>query len=153
MNCPNCNTANDNDNVFCVACGTNVSSNSATNFPPPTEQYQNLPNQNFNTSPSVETAFIPQPKFNPAIPYSGEQAVKKDSKKFVWIGLIVVLFLLAGGVGAAIYFIKQTETAEVLPDHLGMFVQSGDKKTVSEISKQDYSNALLAKDDLMKSSL
>lgn len=151
MNCPNCNTPNDNENVFCVNCGTVVSPNSAANIPPPTQQYQNLPHQNFQSLPSVETAYIQQPKFNPSMPYTGEQTVKKSSKKFVWIGLIVALFLLAGVVAGAIYFIKkQAETAEVLPDHLGMFVQSGDKKTVSEIGKQDYANALLAKDDLMK---
>ena len=150
MNCPNCNTLNDNENVFCVNCGTTISLNAATNIPPPTEQYQGLPNQQFDTSPSIETAYIPQPNFNPAIHYPSEQTVKKSSKKFVWIGLIVGLFLLAGGIAGAIYFIKQAETAEVLPDHLGMFVQSGDKKAVSEINKQDYTNALQAKDDLMK---
>ena len=151
MNCPKCNTPNDDKNVFCINCGTTISLNAATNFPPPTEQYQGLPKQSYDTSPSVETAFLPQPKFDQPIPHLGEQTVKKSSKKFVWIGLIVALFLLAGFVAGAIYFIKkQAETAEVLPDHLGMFMQSGDKKTVSEISKQDYANALQAKDDLMK---
>ncbi len=151
MICPNCNTLNDNENVFCVNCGTTISLNSATNIPPPTEQYQSLPKQNFDTSPSIETACIPQPQFNPAISYVGEPSVKKSSKKFVWIGLVIVLFLLAGGVGGAIYFInQQVATAEVLPDHLGMFVQNGEKNAVSEIIRQDYSNALLAKDDLMK---
>ena len=151
MNCPKCNTLNDDKNVFCINCGTTISLNAATNFPLPTQQYQGLPKQSYDTSPSVETAFLPQPKFNQPIPHLGEQTVKKSSKKFVWIGLIVALFLLAGVVAGAIYFIKkQAETAEVLPDHLGMFMQSGDKKTVSEISKQDYANALLAKDDLMK---
>lgn len=151
MNCPNCNTANDNENVFCVNCGTTISSNSAANIPPPTQQYQSLPNQNYDTSPSVETAYIPQPKFNPVIPPLAEQSVKKSSKKLIWISLILVLFLFAGGVAGAIYFIKkQAETAEVLPDHLGMFMQSGDKKAVSEIGKQDFTNALQAKDDLMK---
>ncbi len=152
MNCPNCKEPNDNEGVFCVNCGTNITSNSATNIPPPTQQYQSLPNQNFETLPSIETAYVQQPNFYPAISNVGEQPVKKSSKKFVWIGLIVVLFLLVGSIGGAIYFIKQQAvTAEVLPDHLGMFVQNSDKNAVAEISHQDYSSALKAKDDLMKS--
>lgn len=151
MNCPKCSALNDNENVFCVNCGTTISEHSAVDVPPPTVQYHGLPNQKFDTSPSIETAYIPQPNFNPTIPNVSEPAVKKSGKKFIWIGLIVVLFLLAGGTGGAIYFIKQqTKTAEVLPDHLGMFVQNGEKNAVSEISRQDYANALLAKDNLMK---
>ncbi|MDQ3089421.1 MAG: SH3 domain-containing protein, partial [Acidobacteriota bacterium] len=54
-------------------------------------------------------------------------------------------------VGGAIYFINQpTKPAEILPDHFGMFVQNREKSAVSEISRQDYSDALLAKDDLLK---
>ncbi|MEJ7743963.1 MAG: hypothetical protein WKF73_16375 [Nocardioidaceae bacterium] len=85
---------NDDENV-CVDCGATISSNSVADVPPPTVQYQNLPNKKFDTSPSIETAYIPQPKFNPTIPYTNEQTTKKAAKNFIWIGLTAVHFVMA----------------------------------------------------------
>ncbi len=151
MNCPKCNTVNDDQNVFCINCGLTISPNPMVNIPPPTQQYQNLPKTNYDTTPSVETAYIPQKNFNPVISPLTEQTVKKSGSKLIWMSLILILFLFAGGIAGAIYFIKkQAENAEVLPDHLGIFVQSGDKKTVTEIGKKDFTNALHAKEDLIK---
>lgn len=152
MNCPSCHTQNDDENVYCVNCGTTISSNAGINAPPPpTVLYPNLPDNQFTNAPSVETAFIPKPDFNPVIPNFVEPVPPKSNKTFLFVGFGLILILLVGGIAGAVYFFnKQIETAEMLPDHLGLFIQTSDKKSISEIARQEFTNVLKAKEELSK---
>ena len=164
MNCPHCNTENDNDNVFCVSCGRSIAPKknlAATTLPSPTEYYNvNQPNQRDDAPESVQTLYktAPQyqsapPNFNPTVPFQPTQAAERKSGKFIWLGLALLLLIAGGSIGG--YFLLKpatntVTTAENLPDHLGMFLQNKDKNNLTEIGKQDYANAVQAKDDLLK---
>lgn len=160
MKCPNCNVLNDNENVFCVNCGTTVSQTMSgqASVLPDTQAFNSrqFANQNYDPSQSTETKVLPlnqfQPSmsdYNPSIPYTGGHQTAKSGKMFVWIGAAIVLILLAAGGG--IYFLsRQNVKAETLPEHLGMFVQNKEKDRVDEIKKQDLTNALEGKNNLLK---
>ncbi len=170
MNCPNCNTINAKDNLFCVSCGghlappTEVKNTDlpatviGANVSPPTQFYTpNTPNDRADSPDSIPTAFGVSPQFNPSMQnfnpsfsYPGMQPVKKNNAKFIWLGALAFLLLIGGGIGAFFIINRQSASAEILPDHLGMFVQNRDKNGISEISKQDFANAVTAKDDLLK---
>ena len=154
MICPKCTTVNDDDNIFCINCGTTISANAAPDIPPPTVLYQGSPKQQSDSSHSIKTAYIPQTNNNPPVSGTGGTTAKKSGKKFIWIGLILGICLLIGIAGGAIFLIqRQAQNAEILPEHLGMFVQNGEKNAVSEIVRQDFSNALEAKDNLIKTEM
>lgn len=162
MNCAKCNILNDAENLFCVNCGETLKPSGkpenadlpATQIYPPI-----VPNERDDSPDSIPTAlrspaqFVPPTQtFNPAISTPTAQPIEPSNNKFIWFGVITLLLLIGGGVIGAFFFInKQSESAEVLPDHLGMFVQNREKNGVSEISKQDFTDALQAKDDLLKS--
>lgn len=170
MNCPSCGTVNEKDNSFCVGCGEPFAPVQAATAALPATMMgaDNLPPTQFIPSDradapdapdSVQTNFRTTPPFDrsmqnfyPSIADPGAQADRGGSGKVIWFGaLAVLLVLLIGGGIAAIYLTNQkSASAEVLPDHLGMFVQNTEKTAVSEISKQDYASALTAKDDLLK---
>ena len=169
MNCLKCQTLNDTENIFCVNCGETLKLSEAgnadlpptlnqANILPPTQIYTPAPPNESDISPaSVQTvsrppAHINSPpsNFNPS-PYIPEaQPVQRGSGKFVWLGAFVLLLVIGGGIGAFFLVKKQTQVAEILPDHLGMFVQNENKNAVAEISKQDFTNVVRAKDDLLK---
>lgn len=159
MNCPNCNTLNDNDNVFCVNCGATVakSISGQENIPPTVQMpFTGSYPPNHNIANSVETSVLPvnqfQPSmsnYNPSIPYTGGHQTAKSGKMFVGIGAAVVFILLAAG-GGIYYLTRPDVKAETLPEHLGMFVQNKEKDRVDEIKKQDFTNALDGKENLMK---
>lgn len=160
MNCPNCNTINDNEYVFCVNCGTAVTQtiSGQANVLPDTQAFnsQQFSSQNYDPSQSTETKVVPlnpfQPSmsgFNPSIPHTGGHQTAKSGKIFVWIGTAVFLILLAAGGG--IYFLsRQNVKAETLPAHLGIFIQNKEKDRVDEIKKLDFTNALDGKENLLK---
>jgi len=104
---------------------------------------------NFNQS---QANFNPSTAgFNPSIPYIPPQVPPK-SRPGLWIGLSVFLVLLLGGgiVGAFFLMNKTAPSAEVLPDHLGMFFQNNEKTSVEEIKKLDFTNAFDGKDKVLK---
>jgi hypothetical protein len=156
MNCPNCKTINEPGNIFCVDCGAtftptgsevrvNVDSTPQQNYPP-----------SYNSSPSIETSvFSTSPgNSNPSLSYAPQpsanvQGARASNNKMLWLIIAGLLVLLLAG-GGYFVFNSQRLSAEVLPEHLGMFVQSSDKQKVDEIKKQDFANALDGKDILMK---
>ncbi len=170
MNCPHCNAENDNDNVFCVSCGKPIAAKknlAATTLPSPTEYYPagqinppenspesvktvlKAPSPTFSNAPTYAT----RQDFNQSVPFQTPPVKERKSGKFLWLGLALVFLLIGGAIGG--YFLLKNQndvvtTVEKLPDHLGMFVQSSDKNNLIEIGKQDYSNAVQAKDDLLK---
>ncbi len=167
MICPNCKTINENENVFCVNCGAAVTSAPNTisgiylnaENQPPTIQFavsQQLSNQNFQPANSIETAVVPlnqmpsvMANYGQPMPSAADYQPKKSSLKFIWIGLVAVVALIAAGGG--IYFISQQKlTTETLPDHLGIFVQSREKDKIDEVKKLDFTNALTGRDSLLK---
>ena len=162
MNCPNCNTENDNDNIFCVSCGGNLAppiiNSSVTTQPSPTQYYSgNQFTQPDNAPESVQTAFkIPAPNFdqsqnfNASIPYIAAPPAKTGSGKFVLLGAFVLLILIGGGIGAFFVINRQSVSKETLPDHLGLFLVNKETNNFAELSKQDSMNAVTTKDDLLK---
>lgn len=165
MICSNCQSPNDNENVFCVNCGATFSptGNVSGDIPPthifqgqtptlpPTQRYQSDMN-------SIETAVLPVGRqgfsstrnFSGVVPpFLDEPQTKKRDKTLLLAGAALIL-LLAVGAGAFYLFNKQPLNAEVLPEHLGMFLQSKDKTKVEEVKKQDFTNALEGKDNLLK---
>lgn len=91
--------------------------------------------------------------FNPSIPFiPPPSAPPPQSKKGILIGGgILLLLLLVGGIVGAIVLIKKTQTTtEALPANLGLFIQSSDKTSVTEIQKQDFTNAMEGKDKILK---
>ncbi|MBS1795799.1 MAG: SH3 domain-containing protein [Acidobacteria bacterium] len=88
--------------------------------------------------------------FNPVIPQVQPEPPK--SRWVLWLGLGGVFVILLGcGIAAAVFFLyRPTGPAEVLPDHLGLFFQNGDKTAITELAKKDYANALDGKDKLLK---
>ena len=130
---------------------------------PPTQFAQSQttppPTQLYNTSNSMETSVLPvnqygassMHNFAPAasFPNAQPQAANNNKKIFIWTGLIFAGLLIAGA-GGFFLLTKNSIKAEILPEHLGMFVQSKEKDKVDEIKKQDYTNALNGKDELLK---
>lgn len=158
MICPKCNTENENDNIFCVSCGGNLAppiNSGVTTQPSPTQYYNPSQMTPPNDAPdSVQTAFPPvnynttPQTFNASIPYLDTPQKQKSNGKFIWLGLFALFLLIGGGITAFVIFNKQSATTELLPDHLGMFVQTNNN--LSELSKLDSKDAVQTKEDLLK---
>jgi hypothetical protein len=90
--------------------------------------------------------------FNPSIPFIPPLPQPRKSKKGLLVGgSILLLLLLVGGIIGAIVLLKKAKPAtEALPAHLGIFFQSADKTAVTEIQKQDFTNAMEGKDKILK---
>ena len=90
--------------------------------------------------------------FNPSIPFVPPQAPPRKSKKGLLVGGgVLLILLLVGGIIGAIVLLKKAKPApEALPTHLGIFFQNGDKTAVTEIQKQDFTNAMEGKDKILK---
>lgn len=165
MICSNCNTVNDDENVFCVNCGGGINSGTASNVfqskgqIPVTAVYNDsLASPAYGNSPSnsIETeVFQTNPhqrsktNFSPAPIGTGEYATKRSNRTALWVGLgiVAIVALAAGG----FYVLnKPVISTETLPDHLGLFVQSKEKDRLDEIKKLDLANAVEAKDGLLK---
>ena len=171
MICPQCAAINEVDNVFCINCGSPVGAPAASgtggsSSEMPTVQFSG---QSYQTPPTIHASNFSQhqtpppvnqtppynqappsmPNFNPVLPSGNYAAPSANGKKFIWLGFAAIMFLLLGG--GAIYFASRGLSAsETLPEHLGMFAQSAEKDKVSEIKKADFTNALTARDSLLK---
>lgn len=123
----------------------------AGNQPNPNQSQANFYGSQANFNQSQPNFNPSMAGFNPSIPYIPPQAPPK-SRLGLWIGLSVLLILLLGGgiVGAIVLMNKTKSSAEVLPDHLGMFFQNKEKTSVEEIKKLDFTNALDGKDKILK---
>src|SRR6476469_2991865 len=96
--CPRCNTLNDAGYEFCVNCGNRFASGFT------------------EAEPSVATQFV---GFGQAVSPPAE----RRRSPILWLAAILaVLLLLAGGAIFAVFQLKPP--SELLPDHLGMFVQA-----------------------------
>lgn len=74
----------------------------------------------------------------------------RSAKPFIFVGVGLFLVFLIAAVGLGLFFIvPRIGQQEVLPDHLGMFVQTEAKDRYNEIRKQDFANALDAKATLV----
>ena len=136
MNCVNCNAVNDNENVFCVACGNPVARRAGT-----PGGFDSVETEVIETGrPYVSGQnFRPTPTHSPGPP---------AGNKTMWIVMgAIAAVLIAGGI---YIFVLKNNTGDILPDHLGLFVQNNDRKELSEVTKQDVTNAIQAKTDLQK---
>jgi hypothetical protein len=172
MNCPFCNTVNDDENTFCVSCGKTISQNAKTevNFMPPTQDYATSQYEVPDTE-SVETAYPPRsfpnqpppnqpisnqppPSYNANIPNIGAtQPTPKSGRGFLYAFLGLLAVLVIGGAGFAGFYFWQNqpsapEKTEILPDHLGLFVQNKGKDKLTEVKKRDIANALDEKEKI-----
>ncbi len=159
MHCPYCNTVNDDENSFCVSCGKTIPQDYKTlpNALPPTQIYTPT---TLNEPDSVQTAYPPKPTFNQNIPNFNQpipyqETPQKSSKILLIVVLGFGILIVLGAIGAGGFYFwqqqqQQTQTAEVLPDHLGMFVQNKDKTAVNEIKQKDVTNTLEEKENLLK---
>lgn len=99
---------------------------------------------------SMETKVAGQKGFNFASGYSEVQTdnPQPGSRTLLWVfaGLLA-LIAIGLGIGFAAYQFRQRE---VLPDHLGMFVQSATGDRVTELGRRDIVDINKTKDDLLK---
>lgn len=149
MKCPYCGQQNDNDFIFCVNCGKSIANASTyeTAVIPPAKTEANY------DYPSVQTAFVkPVDKsrepVDPTLPSFSIES--KKNRLPLYIGACLALLLVAGGALAAYFLVNRpTVPAEVLPDHLGMFVRNSQTKALTEIRKADHTNVLNAKEAIL----
>jgi len=149
MRCATCNTINAENNVYCVTCGNEVAGGSISALP--TVAYTPVPPARTEIlNPIPQTAAMPS--YPPPV-YAGNQPVSQPVKKsnaFIWIAVGLVVLAGIGAIAAFLIVMRLTQTTEVLPDHLGMFVQSPAKDRNDEIAKQDFSKVIDAKNTLSK---
>ncbi len=165
MLCPICRTLNDNENTFCVNCGsTIVASSGLATLTLPNAQIPIPTGGDGRFYPSTPTHFVQHPNVNssdpgfqqrrpvidPTIPQSANQVENKRSKTWLFVTLgILGIFILAGvGIGAFFFLKPSVQTGERLPEHLGMFSQNKEKNQLTELRKIDSQNVLDAKDKL-----
>ncbi len=120
MICPKCNTANDSEYVFCVNCGTTLTTTA-------------------DTSPSVATVFPQQvegpPTFHP-------QPQQGRGRKLLIFGILGLAAILAVGAGLGVFFLmtstSSVSTIGTMPDHLGLFAAKGN--TLTELRKVEVAD-------------
>jgi hypothetical protein len=139
MNCSNCNTVNNSENVFCITCGSPVSPVTG----PLSGGFSSVDTEVINRVPPS----APVADFRLPPTYVADRPRPADNK-LLWIAMGAIAAALIA-VGAYIFVVKNGPN-EVLPDHLGLFVQNSDRKELNEIGKQDVSNAIQARNDLQK---
>lgn len=147
MNCPNCNTPNEQANVYCISCGTPLMPGGGSG-PSASGGYRPQDSQETVVlTPSGGRGQEPPPTYvYPQPPVSPRPAKSSNMPLFAALGVIALL-LLGGG---AYLVINKMGPDEKLPDHFGLFAQSGDKQNLNEVSKFDVTSALQAKTDLLK---
>ena len=137
MKCSSCNAENEEENVFCVACGYPVS------------PWGNSPAGAGN---SVETEVIetgrPYISGQNFQPTPGHVPGPKPANKMLWVVMGVIAAVLAAS--GIFMLVNKNGATDTLPGHLGLFAQNSDRKELSEVAKQDVTNALQARADLLK---
>ncbi len=120
--------------------------------PQPPPQINPPPTQVFATTKPAENVQPTPPVFNPIIPPISPVSKPKSGKNLRLAIVAAVVFVGLAAIGVGGYFIisKLLTKTEILPQTVGMFVQSKDKDKVDEIKKQDFTNAVEAKDKLLK---
>ncbi len=120
--------------------------------PQPPPQPNPPPTQVFATTKPAENVQPNPPVFNPVIPPLPPVSQPKSGKslRLALVAAVVFIGLLAIGVGGYFIVSKLLKKTEILPQTVGMFVQSKDKDKVDEIKKQDFTNAVDGKDKLLK---
>lgn len=115
--CPDCSAPNEQGKSFCADCGTSLKKSPVASAAVPPPIQQTSPAQQFQPQ-SVETVITP-PVIRENVETNSETVPpKKRSKKFVWIGAILLLPLLLFGIAlAVIQFIpKQRDKSYLLTD-------------------------------------
>jgi hypothetical protein len=119
--------------------------------PPPTQVFDSA-NQSQNVSPNQPAPEVLKQNFMPtAAPAAQAVTNSGRGKRIALLAGILLIGLAAIGVGG--FFIVKKLLAgkpEVLPEQVGIFLQSKEKDKLDEIKKQDFSNALEGKDKLLK---
>ncbi len=194
MICPNCQSNNENRDVFCRKCGTllkqteemvgdtksptlsfqyplpqssdafqdetpTVFVQSGSNLlptPPPITDSEPPPTQMFNSGNLLQTPDVPaEPpiqNFAPPASFPTAQTPTQSNRKktIILAGLAFAGLLLIGVGGFFIFKTIFSAKPEVLPEQVGMFLQSKEKDKIDEIKKQDFTNAVEGKDKLLK---
>lgn len=165
MQCPTCRTLNDNENTFCVSCGSTIVRNrDLATLTLPNTQIPGTVGGQGNSYPSVPTHFVQHPNVNrsepgfqqagseldPTAPQFNARIENKRGKTVVFVALGILGVLILGGVAiGAFFFLKPgVQPGERLPEHLGMFSQNKEKDQLTELRKIDSQNILDAKDKL-----
>lgn len=131
-----------------------------SDLPPETQKTQQS-HANFDAAPPVFDTVPPPvveaapPVFDQSFsnfnPPPSQPPRPKGGKGLLVGGGILLLLLLVGGIIGAVMLLKKVKPAtEALPSHLGLFIQSADKTAVTEIQKQDFTNAMEGKDKILK---
>lgn len=156
MFCPNCKAANDDENIFCVNCGSTIAGS-------PSEKTIEMLGAFQTPQPSGLSEFSTETKvvdlgqhevtpglFNqPKQPSPGASKAGRSKWSLITLGVILGIVVIGGG----LYLMmkpQEAKTAEALPTHLGLFVQSLEKERVDEVKKYDFASVTDAKDDLSK---
>ena len=155
MLCSNCNTANDDQYVFCVNCGGKIAAAPTVLITPRDEPVpatvRAVPRQIIQNTPEISepTMFVPAAFRQPIAEASGPPQGNSILKILGFGAAAVLLVGLIGAAGVFFWFWQRTPS-EALPDHLGLFAQSADRSRLDEIRKLDFPNALEGKDVLLK---
>jgi hypothetical protein len=164
MICSKCNTANDTENVFCVNCGNSLPGSAANTVeiresaPPPTVAYSPQGKAPDTLETGHVRVSVPQPPIHSYPAPSGlaaEPPVRRTSRVAIVFGVVLTLGILIAIIAAAggyFYFYRDTGpvAAEALPGHLGLFAQSKERDRVDEIKKFDFADAVVGKDEILK---
>jgi len=147
MTCPKCGTINNAEYIYCVNCGTSIPGDTkglSTNPAFPTEE------------DSVKTAYLPVRQAAPPTQHFEQSfeptaAPKKKSKLPIILGIAFLFILIAAAavVGGFIFMNRMPQTAEVLPDHLGIFYLDQNKTKTNELAKVESGNVIESKEKLL----
>ncbi len=144
MICSNCNFRNDAETVFCVNCGKPIAVGTQSTVP--TENFQG----GFAPQDSTVTAVVNAgpPMVNYATQPASIGYPAKKTNPVIWIGIGGLL--LVALIAAVLFIIMPRINGEILPDHLGMFITSGDKGKLSEVRGQDTASLIEARNSIIK---
>lgn len=97
-----------------------------------------------------QAGFQGVPNFQQSFPVMQPQAEPRANRTGLWIAIAAIVVILGcGAIGTAVYFLRTpSKPAEKLPDHLGLFIRSGD--ALSELKKRDYTSIGAARDAFVK---
>lgn len=154
MKCPQCNTVNDDDYIYCVNCGISFNAPQTTkSAAAPTAAYPiyTRPQPDQSRLPDTEYETFAKPRAALPAPGPAISGLQGDRRRMWPIVLGVCVFLFAGaGLIAVLLIVRPSGQAELLPDHLGLFVSNKPKGQLIEIRRQDLTNAFTGAENLLK---